>query len=1686
MKRWARRLLLAVTALVLVLLVVLASLQVGPVSTWLGRRLVRLAPLSPGVELAVGRVTGNWVGWLQLEDLRLRRNGRELARVRELRVAYDPRELASSDRRLRELTLSDVSVHARRDSAGWDITRVLRQSEDTTGGGSFGIDRLVLSDVAVVAELTPDSVIRVEDLAVRARDLSLGETPTALLDTVHARVISPSDPPLQIEIAARGAATPDVFRLDTLSIASARSRLAGRFVLPRRLDDPRSVDQLSGRFTASPLALQDVAAFGLPVPAEGELLLETQVESDGRRALGSTHARLGAARADLEGSALVGSNVPADYVLRGAVRDLDPRRLLTTLPAGRLNLDLDVEARGPELSVADGKGDLRVTSSEIGGSAIDDLRLRADLDSGRADVDLRGSVAQGAVRASGWVRPFDSLPSYRLAGTASHLPGTDSLVRRLAGAEGDPSLEVGFRLSGHGFSVAEARVSGRADLAAVRSGGERSSLGHATLTLANRRIIARPELLVAGGRVSADLTAGLDEPITYELTRGVIDSVDLGRLMSDTVASPVSGRFTLRGRGTEPALASAVGAFTLDQVRYGARRVDSVRADVRLDRGRGRLSLKGRLQGGTLGLEAGGRPFDSVPSFVVTRAALDTVDLGTLLGRPDLAGPVTARLNGRGRWGETDREFDGRLLVEPSRLGHVKVLRGDVAVALDGDRLRYDGTVISSAGAIALAGDGRPMAETPSLTVRTGRMDSLDLGALLNRPGLATRLNGTLTASAEGTAPDSMRAGLLLELLPSRVNREEIRSGRADLTLDRGALRGDVRMDAADGELDTRVQGSSAGGQHRIKTDGTVRLERLDRWTGKRERTGRLAGRFSLEGAADSAGLTSLAGTITANGAVDSVRLDTLSVVLSPSPGKLHVDTMVVRSNVAVMDGGGRIALRDNPGTDTLRLTAMLTDLTPLATLAGFDSLSLDSARARVAVSGPPSLRRVQAEGEVRRLLYAGNQVDRLTLNGGAALDSSGLAGAAGDVHLEGGALGTVIVRDARLAGRYDSVVTLEANAVLRDSIAFDVAFQGTAAADTIEGTLRRLNLAEGGRKWALVQPAALSLRPRRVEVNGFDLRAGDHRVVLNGLLDRGGTSDVALEIRQLDLDLLRRLGYSPVGGSLDGVVRLAGPAESPSLRGKTVAVIQAEEGEEPGRINTAVDWTDVGLRIDAAASHGRGGRLNLSGTLPLRLTLAPKDTASSVGVTRQPDDTLGLVIRADSFDLAFAESFLPKGTAEELVGHVAADGRISGTMKSPVVAGTVLVTGFGASLPTLGVRYQKSELAGRLSGDRFQLERLHLVTDNDGELTVQGNVTLSPLDDPSLDLTADLREFRVSHSATLRAIASGKLRLEGTAAKPVMTGALELGRTDVYTGTETAAASGVEEVQLSPADLQRLAREFGPAVLARANEGPGLVDRFKLDLDVRLPQRVWFRRRETPKMDIEIAGRMKVKQEPGQPMQFFGKVEPLPGRGSIELYGRSFRLLDGEIALDGPAEATTLDVRVEYQVPTQADPGDDGILINVAATGRPDSLKLDFTSEPTMSQDDIVSYIVTGRPSSENPLAGGGGGGESAGEVGADIALTRLSESVSGAAGEALGLDVFQIRQDGLRGLTLTAGRYVASRVFLSLQQPIQLTSEAQSAGSTFGPGFELEYTARRWLRANLRGGNVPPRFFLRGRYAF
>jgi translocation and assembly module TamB len=763
-------------------------------------------------------------------------------------------------------------------------------------------------------------------------------------------------------------------------------------------------------------------------------------------------------------------------------------------------------------------------------------------------------------------------------------------------------------------------------------------------------------------------------------------------------------------------------------------------------------------------------------------------------------------------------------------------------------------------------------------------------------------------------------------------------------------------------------------------------------------------------------------------------------------------------------------------------MTGTTYNLAPLAPYIG-DSISLDSARMTLTLSGPARHWRLDGAGQIDRILAGGNLADHVTLRATAAIDSTHLSGMRGEIRVKDAAYGKMRIPDARLAGRYDSLVTLDGDVALGDSARIVTALRGTVQSDTMRATLQRLDIRQGDSSWSLEQPAQLELRPR-VEIDGFALRSGKHRILVDGVYDPRHSSDIGVHITDLDLEALRSLGLAPIGGRVDGWLRLQGTAAEPTLEGKLGLGIRSG-GRETGRVETEIKWTREGLGINAATVPVRGGRLTVNGTLPWRLTLTPSDSGSSLGVAPGTADTIALTVQADSFDLGVFNPLLPADAARDLRGSLIAHARVSGPVKAPRADGTLEMRGVAVALPPLGLSYRDGAMVGRLSGDELRVEQFQLRTDKKQSLTAQGAVRLRPFNDPALDLTAKLSNFRISNSSALQAVASGDLRLQGTAAKPSLTGNLTMGRTDIVTGDAQTAVT-VEKVELTQEDLRQLAREFGPAVLAQVHESPGLVDRFHLDLNLRLPGQVWFRRTTSPKAEIELSGRIRLRQEPSQPMQFFGKVEPVPGRGTLDVYGREFRLTGGDIRLNGPVDSTTLDVTAEYQVPTQGGPEDEGVIVDVAAKGHLDSLALEFTSEPDMSQDDILSYIVTGRPSSDNPLAQGSGG-QSTGEMGASVALGTLTQSLSSTAEKQLGLDVFQIKPEGVRGLTLTAGRYVGSSLFLSMNLPIQLDTRAQQTpGYNLGPSFEMEYALQRWLRAKVEAGNVPPSFTLRSRYAY
>ena len=245
------------------------------------------------------------------------------------------------------------------------------------------------------------------------------------------------------------------------------------------------------------------------------------------------------------------------------------------------------------------------------------------------------------------------------------------------------------------------------------------AVGHATLRLANGRLELRPELLAGGGTITAVGLVTLGDTLGYEVREGRIDRVDLGKLSGDTTAAPLTGRFTLAGRGTAPAEARMTAGLHFDELRYGERRVERVDVTARLDRGRLHVEGDGALQGGRLVLEALGRPFDSTASYVLRRAALEGVDLGTLLGQPALAGPVTLSMTGEARLRGESRSALARVTMDPSRLGRVDVSAAAPNVRLAGEQLTYDASLQTTGGALSLAGDGSIATGAPSTASAT-------------------------------------------------------------------------------------------------------------------------------------------------------------------------------------------------------------------------------------------------------------------------------------------------------------------------------------------------------------------------------------------------------------------------------------------------------------------------------------------------------------------------------------------------------------------------------------------------------------------------------------------------------------------------------------------------------------------------------------------------------------------------------------------------------------------------------------------------------------------------------------------------------------------------------------------------------------------------------------------------------
>jgi len=155
---------------------------------------------------------------------------------------------------------------------------------------------------------------------------------------------------------------------------------------------------------------------------------------------------------------------------------------------------------------------------------------------------------------------------------------------------------------------------------------------------------------------------------------------------------------------------------------------------------------------------------------------------------------------------------------------------------------------------------------------------------------------------------------------------------------------------------------------------------------------------------------------------------------------------------------------------------------------------------------------------------------------------------------------------------------------------------------------------------------------------------------------------------------------------------------------------------------------------------------------------------------------------------------------------------------------------------------------------------------------------------------------------------------------------------------------------------------------------------------------------------------------------------------------------------------------------------------VNLDVDGTVDKLRLVLSSEPAMSEVEIIDFIATGRtrnqPSSSSSDA----------NLAKDIGMSQVTGLAEERAQEAIGLDVLQVRFDALQGATLVAGRYVDPQLYVGFRQPLQYKDTGSTSNSdvTNQTSVELEYAIHKWLVLNLQGETSKVRSFIRVRHAY
>jgi translocation and assembly module TamB len=1613
-------------------------------------------------ELTIERLDGNFFTNLSVYDVGISREDTSIVHLEKVSVSYSLSELLNRTIHLRSIDVSRPDVSLREYSDGsWNVTRLLPETAPdtvTTWAWTLVIDRAELENGRLETHFhapSRDSLLEARDINFLVEAFRYGsEMPEGQLSRLAAKVTA-FDEAATFQVASRALVNAQELRIDSLRIASERSNIYGELQYPWSDERAESQD-IHGFVQTDPLAFADLQSFLPYLPGEDSLHLSARV-------IGTADDIAMKAQGDITNNGNFTLNAafsppahaPVHYQGTAALNDIDPARLMGSA-TGMTNLsaELTVDLQGPSLQQLSGSTNLRVNQLRWNDQAVRPTELNTRWDDGLVSFNGRTELVRGHLTLEGEATPFADIPTYRLSSQFNRLN-----LRRLPGMLEETDLTGNLSVSGSHFDARQMSINTELALQSSIYGSYDIQSARLGARINDETLELNTNLALEGGQFGARAQMRpFDNPMTYRLDNGSFRNVNLAVLMDDTtMTSRLNGSFAASGEGTNLNSLIIDGAIQLDGSSYLNRDIE--RGTLRADLREKQLSFGGSVTtpGGHLAFEGDGRPVADVPSLDRLAVRFNDLDIGYLSQDTTYTSRLNGTLNGRASGMDpATARVNADLRLDTSRVNQQTIHSASAALVLDNRTMTLGLAGDLPEGGWSIEGNIHPFEELPRYAIEHARFTALNVGNWLGQPDLSTSLTGSAQMSGYGFDPATAAIDSRIRLDSSRINQLTLSNGTLEFALQDQQITSNLDLTYPTGNTSASATADLFEEPVGFASSGHIRGLPPFELAGLDTLDGSVSMQFDVNGRGETLSSMTIDGTISSsNSRLEDVTIDSVYASFAYQENGIQTDTLMLQSNVLDLGASGRIALPDTSAESNFRFSGTIHDLLPLGQLTGLDGLQGGGRINGRVVSASQTLR-FDIESTVSNLEYSDMHAARVRMRVlGDYQESLSLEMR---TSTEAFTAATIVVDRIDANGYYadhsidfsaDWIVDSEREGLFRGQIDLEPGQQ--------QAIIDSLSMRIGEEEWHLLQEATVTYAGH-FHISDFLIHADRQQLAVDGIFNPTGAHDLITTIDNIRIDPLTDLfGYEGIGGTLDGSFILTGPAQSPTLTSNLNLNGFSSQGQTVGDAVFDLEYQDFLMQVDTRLTHHTGRNLYVSGSLPLDLSID--------GPPPPPDQTLDLTARADSIAIAWVEPFVDPTLAQDINGYLTANLDIGGTYETPNTDGFLRITRGTMRSPEFGTRYTDMHLYVTHEDTTATIRRATLRS-GDGRMNIDGVVHLSALTVGTFDLTINSRNFRAANIPSYRLSVNTDMTMRGTTTQPVIGGNVEVTQGTFHVD-ETIASEEVEAIALSEEDIRQLQARFGIYVTREDVEPYDFYEAMTIEkLDVSISRDVWLRSAGTPEMAIEFTGNLTVAKPEQSDMEAFGTIEVMPARSYIAQFGRRFDITTGTLTFNGPIENPLLNLEAEYNLRSRASTAGQA-QISLTLEGPLDDLQFNLGSEEGLTNVEIISYLVLGRPPGQADRASSSG----VGSMATTAALSQLTHMMEGLAASELGLDVIEIQHDQNMGATLTAGAYLTSNLFTSVSWPISLTGH-QSPGTTTRR-VTVEYILSNWLVLQLQREN-------------